>query len=266
MLHNQLMETSWIASPDRPSDEWMTPWPGAAVVVKQSTSSTMSDAWELAQAGCPTGTVAAALFQAQGRGRVPGRTWQAAAGSSLLATVVLRVSDLGWPVAELPLRAGVAAARGVQDVAAISVQVKWPNDLVWSASAGAPAKKLAGLLCEARADVALVGIGVNCTQESFPAEMESRACSLLQACGRRIAPARVLAAILRRLHDGEADWRRELSSRLYRRGQQVRLDLLGSGSSVEGRLLDVDERGRLLLELPDGSRRAVSQGELLSSP
>jgi BirA family biotin operon repressor/biotin-[acetyl-CoA-carboxylase] ligase len=256
------METSRADSAQVAPPPWATPWPGASVFLKETTSSTMSDARALAREDCPTGTVAAALYQAGGRGRVPGRTWQAPAGSSLLATVVLRVKDLGYPAGELPLRAGVAAALGVEAVSGAAVGIKWPNDLLWSG------RKLAGLLCEAYGDVALVGIGVNCSQVSFPPELENRACSLLQACGRLITPPTVLSAILRELKasPGLGPWRDELRSRLHRRGQMVSVNLLGSDSTVTGRLLDVDEAGRLVLELPDGRRRAFAQGELGASP
>jgi len=255
------METSRGGSPGADSATWATPWPGARVVVKESTVSTMSDAEALARDGCPVGTVAAALFQQRGRGRVPGRTWRAPAASSLLATVVLRTPELGYPVNELPLRAGVAAALGIEDAAGIPLRIKWPNDVMWSG------RKLAGLLCETHGEIALVGVGVNCSQESFPGALEVTACSILQASGLRVEPPAVLSAILARLKSSadSRTWREELRCRLYRRGETVRVDLVGSEAAVEGRLVDVDERGRLILQLDDGRRRAVSQGELRSS-
>jgi BirA family biotin operon repressor/biotin-[acetyl-CoA-carboxylase] ligase len=260
------METSSGVSPSARSG-WITPWPGAAVIVKESTHSTMSDALALARNGCPTGTVAAALFQEGGRGRVPGRTWQAPAGSSLLATVVLRVPELGYPLEELSLRAGTAAALGIEDAAGINVQIKWPNDVMWAPAAGG-ARKVAGLLCEAHGPLALVGFGVNVAQQSFPAELSATAGSLLQACGRALEPAAVLSAILARLKSSAplAEWREVLRSRLYRRGQVVRVDLLGTGTVVEGLLVDVDDRGRLVIEHADGRRQALPQAELMSSP
>jgi BirA family biotin operon repressor/biotin-[acetyl-CoA-carboxylase] ligase len=257
------------AEPTRPGEPWTTPWPGAAVFVKERTASTMDDAQELARSGCPTGTVAAAGYQDRGRGRVPGRTWWSPPWASLLATVVLRVPEMGFPLAELPLRAGAAAALGIEDAADIRVQIKWPNDVMAIAAGAVLPRKIAGLLCEAHGEAALVGIGVNCAQESFPEEIASTACSLLQSCGRPLPPSRVLAAILTRLKSltgGSDAWRGVVRERLYLRGQPVRVDLLGSGEVVEGVLRDIDERGWLVLELRDGRLRAVGQGELLSSP
>jgi len=248
--------------------EWATPWPGASVAFRPVTSSTMDDARALAEAGCPTGTVAAAGRQEKGRGRAPGRTWLSVPGEALAATVVLRIPELGFPLRELTLRAGLAAARGIEEAAGIAVQVKWPNDILAAVAGEQSPRKVAGILCEARGDVALVGIGVNCGQDSFPPEIAATAGSLRQACGRLVAPPVVLAAVLGHLKESAADpaWKDALGSRLYRRGELVRVELLGSGRSVEGILLGVSDEGGLVLRLSGGRLETVSQGELGSSP
>jgi BirA family biotin operon repressor/biotin-[acetyl-CoA-carboxylase] ligase len=221
------------------------PWPAAEIHVAERTLSTMDDAYRLAVAGCPTGTVAAAGFQDRGRGRVPGRQWVSAAWESLLATVVVRLSETSAAPHELPLRAGVAAALAVEDATGLRIEIKWPNDLLLAG------KKLGGILCEARGDIGLIGVGLNCAQRSFEGELAESACSILQARGRAIAPSDMLAALLPRLKDTLADehWR------------AVR-PLPGSDDHIAGTILDVDELGRLALELPGGEIRLVSQGEI----
>ena len=228
----------------------------------------MDDAGEMARAGCPAGTVAAAGHQEKGRGRVPGRTWISPPGQSLLATVVLRVPEMGFPLEELPLRAGVAAALGIEDAAGISVQIKWPNDVMSPDGGPSANRKLAGLLCEARRDAAFVGMGVNCSQASFPDEIAGTACSLVQCCGRIIPPPVVLSAILARLKRaaGRGEWQEQMRLRLYNRGRVVRVDLLGTGRFVEGKLRDIDNRGRLVLELSDGRLESLAHGELTTIP
>jgi BirA family transcriptional regulator, biotin operon repressor / biotin---[acetyl-CoA-carboxylase] ligase len=245
-----------------------TPWPGASVQYRERTSSTMDDARALARDGCPSGTVAAAGYQDKGRGRVPGRTWISVPGHSLLATVVLRLPELGYALHELPLRAGAAVALGIEDAAGISVRIKWPNDIV--AAAGQPfgGKKLAGILCESDGQAALVGFGINCAQASFPDEIERTACSLLQVCGSVPPLHALLSAILLRLQSSPASssWLQDVRMRLHGRDSFVRVGLVGSDRTVEGTLRDVDERGRLVVELSDGRRETVSQGELLTRP
>jgi BirA family biotin operon repressor/biotin-[acetyl-CoA-carboxylase] ligase len=129
-------------------------------------------------------------------------------------------------------------------------------------------RKLAGLLCEAHGDAALVGFGVNCAQASFPDEIARTACSLLQVSGRPQQIPALLSAILARLKAAPLleRWQDALRARLHRRGEDVRVDLRGSGRILEGVLCDIDERGGLVLELSDGRRETVVQGELLTSP
>jgi BirA family transcriptional regulator, biotin operon repressor / biotin---[acetyl-CoA-carboxylase] ligase len=236
------------------------PWRDAPVVVRERVSSTMDEALVLARSGCPTGTVVVTGFQEKGRGRVPGRQWISGPWESLLATVVVRTGDIGFPVRQLPLRAGVAAAVAVERSAGIEVRIKWPNDLV------VDGRKVAGLLCELHGEHALIGLGVNCTQAAFPPVLSDNACSLLQACGRVVPVFTLLESVLGALKEILADdgWRQQLLRRLHGRGGVVVVDLLGSNVSVEGMLQEVDEAGQLVLLRPDGGILRIAQGEIRS--
>jgi BirA family biotin operon repressor/biotin-[acetyl-CoA-carboxylase] ligase len=175
---------------------------------------------------------------------------------------------MGFPLEELPLRAGVAAALGIEDAAGMAVQIKWPNDVMSPPVGPWADRKLAGVLCEAHGEAAFVGIGVNCSQSSFPGEIAATACSLFQCCGRTIPPAVMLSAVLGRLKEaaGSEGWQEQMRRRLFNRGRPVRVDLLGSGRAVEGLLRDIDQRGRLVLELSDGRLEALAHGELTTIP
>jgi BirA family biotin operon repressor/biotin-[acetyl-CoA-carboxylase] ligase len=113
----------------------------------RETDSTNERARALALGGAPHGTLVTASAQTAGRGR-QGRRWEAAPGSALLCSVVLRrVDEL------LPLRAGLAVA----DLAGEAARVKWPNDVLVAG------RKVAGVLVEARPQDgwAVLGIGIN---------------------------------------------------------------------------------------------------------
>jgi len=86
--------------------------------------------------------------------------------------------------------------------------------------------------------------------------------------GRMLAVSSLLSAILVRLKDAAAaaGWRDELRARLHRRGQIVRVDPIGAGRTLQGIVRDIDDRGRLVLELSDGRRETVTQGELPTAP
>jgi BirA family biotin operon repressor/biotin-[acetyl-CoA-carboxylase] ligase len=236
----------------------VNPWHDAPIIVRERVSSTMEEALTFARSGCPTGTVVVGGFQEQGRGRVPGRKWHSAPWESLLATVVVKRRDIGFPLPQLPLRAGVAAAMAVESCAGVRVHIKWPNDLLHAG------RKLAGLLCEAHGEFALIGLGVNCAQSEFPPELAGTACSLLQACGRAVPVFTLLESVLGALKAILADdgWRQHLLRRLHGRGGLVVVDLLGSGISVEGMLQEVDEAGQLVLRRVDGQVLHIAQGEI----
>jgi BirA family transcriptional regulator, biotin operon repressor / biotin---[acetyl-CoA-carboxylase] ligase len=222
----------------------------------------MDDALALAREGSPTGTVVVAGFQDKGRGRVPGRIWISPPWESLLATVVLRASDIPFSLRELPLRAGVAAALAVQDATGVRADIRWPNDLV------VEGKKLAGLLCEAHGDIALAGFGINNSQSEFPPEIAGEACSIAQACGTAAPVFALLQSLLVRLQQalGDDGWRKKLNARLYARGRVVRVSPIGGSEIIEGRAREVDEEGRLVLQLASGQEARVAQGELRTGP
>jgi BirA family biotin operon repressor/biotin-[acetyl-CoA-carboxylase] ligase len=211
----------------------------------RATDSTNERARALAVRGAPHGTLVTAGAQTAGRGR-QGRTWEAPAGRALLMSLVLR----DWPPL-LPLAAAVAVA----DVAGPEAAIKWPNDILLRGG------KLAGILVEARPQEgwAVLGIGMNVAVRpgDLPEELRGRAAgleldppaiettlaALLAALGERLAlePPALLAAYRERdaLLGREVRWQRG-----------------------EGTAAGVDDRGRLLVERPDGTQAALDAGEV----
>ena len=222
------------------------PWAQAPVFVRERTQSTMDDARRLALDGCMEGTVVVAGFQREGRGRAPGRTWHSPAWESLTATIVLDAGAFSFPLAQLPLRAAVAVCLAAEDCG-VRPRIKWPNDILCEG------KKLAGILCETCGKAALVGIGVNCTQKTFPAALAGVACSILQVTGREMNPLSLLPVVLARLKGalGDGQWREKLVARLASRGERVRVTL-PHGGAVEGILQEVDEQGKLIVKSDAG--------------
>ena len=102
-------------------------------------------------------TIIVAGEQTAGHGRL-GRRWTPLPGALAVSVIV------PWPEGpervRLPVRAGIALARGLSRAFALDVRLKWPNDLLVSR------KKLGGILVEARANDegegwAVVGVGLN---------------------------------------------------------------------------------------------------------
>src|SRR4029450_2511167 len=92
---------------------------------------------------------------------------------------------------ERPPLLPLAAAVAVSDAVPVDASIKWPND-VWTCG-----RKLAGILVEGRPQEgwAVLGVGVNVTTESFPADLADTATSLGLA-GVSATPESVLAELL----------------------------------------------------------------------
>ncbi len=125
----------------------------------------------------PEGAVAVAEHQTAGRGRL-GRTWEDAAGSSLLCSVLLR--PRGGVLPQLSLVAALATAEAVEELTRQEAKVKWPNDVL------VDGRKVAGILLEHAAGAVVAGIGVNVGQEhgELPEVARTPPGSLRTASGR----------------------------------------------------------------------------------
>lgn len=223
--------------------------------------STNERARALTIAGAPHGTLVSAAEQTAGRGR-QGRTWVAPAGSGLLCSLVVRD-----PPPLLSLIAGVA----VCDVVGEDALLKWPNDVV--RTVGQPSAerhaldehpklaKLAGILVEGRPQDAwaVLGIGLNVAVrvERLPPELRLRAASMdLPASAIEATLQRLLRALGARLGEPVEGVRQAWCARDALHDREV------SWEGGQGRARGIDERGRLLVALGDGSLAALDAGEV----
>ena len=147
------------------------------------------------------GAVAVTEEQTQGRGRL-GRRWEAAAGSSILVSVLL-VPPVEPPrLPELSLVAGGAVAQAIAEITGIEPAIKFPNDLLIGM------RKVAGILAESSEGRVVLGIGVNVNQtaQELPAETLTPPTSLRVVLGEPVDRARLLAAILLHLERDYDAW------------------------------------------------------------
>lgn len=233
----------------------------------------------------PSGTVILADTLTGGKGRFQ-RAWHAPAGGVWM-TLVLVNTLLPEDAARLPLAVGVAACETVRHFG-VDAKLKWVNDVL------AQGKKVSGVLIETvtgplvAEEYLLIGIGINVNNEQFPDELAGRATALKSLLGRELDPAVVAARLLAKLtwNIGLMCW--EEDRRLAARGLDPEVDdtphsLLTAWRSLsdtlgrrvlygfdvmerpqfEALVLDVDNRGRILLALDDGTVLTEQAGEIL---
>ena len=240
----------------------------SGVIVRLDTvDSTQTVAFALAERGAADRTVVVADQQLAGRGR-RGRTWRAPAGTSLLASILVRPRLAQSLLPTLSLTTAVATAEALRRVTGVDARLKWPNDIIVAG------RKIAGILLESRlrgaesgaanqagaAVVTVIGVGINLGQHEFSAELAASATSVALETGR--APGRevVLAGLLEEFDawrarlEGEGfgpvreAWRR-LSDTL---GRRVTVD------AVTGVAADIDADGALLIDVGGSVTRVVA--------
>jgi BirA family transcriptional regulator, biotin operon repressor / biotin---[acetyl-CoA-carboxylase] ligase len=230
--------------------------------------STQDEARERARTGAPHGTLVWALEQTAGRGRMD-RRWVSNRGAGLWFSLVLRPRGDSNAAALLSLAAGVGVARALPASSAGAVRLKWPNDVLLNG------RKLAGILAEAETrdghlSFVLLGVGLNLDPgpDGFPAVIADHAAALVEVADPPLDAAALMASLLTELEAASElalgdptalrqAWM-ELSDTL---GRQVRAQI--GTASFEGRAVDLDLDGSLVLEMPDGTRERVRSGELI---
>ncbi|MGA2340335.1 MAG: biotin--[acetyl-CoA-carboxylase] ligase [Terracidiphilus sp.] len=162
------------------------------------TGSTNADAIAAARNGAPHGSVFFADEQLAGRGR-GGHSWISVAGEGLYVSVLLRPQIPASRLSFLPLAAGLAAAEAIRAVSGLTVDLRWPNDLLIGP------RKAGGILAEAMTQSkgppheVVLGIGVNVHQRAFPPGLATPATSLDLESGKRLSRQTLLVALLKSL-------------------------------------------------------------------
>jgi BirA family biotin operon repressor/biotin-[acetyl-CoA-carboxylase] ligase len=234
-----------------------------------SIDSTNTLAMREAEQGQESNTVYLADEQTGGRGR-GAHEWHSAAGSGLYVSILVRPTIAPADVLWLSLATGLAAQAAIREVTSVAPDIRWPNDLLFSG------RKLGGILTELNAEVtrvrhAVIGIGINVHQPSFPPELAAFATSLKIETGRDWSRQDLLVALLRHLHQ-EID-RLTTPRNLEPATVDIRKRLIGGSSWIQGKTVTVtemdtftgvtdglDSRGFLRVRTAQGIRTVLSGG------
>lgn len=167
----------------------------ARIVVLDETTSTQDECRRLAER---PGLLVTTLRQTAGRGRL-GRQWADDGGEGIALTIAVAAQ----PPERLAIASAIAVCEAAEYFAGKRLGIRWPNDII------ASNRKLAGILIEQQADVALIGIGVNVNQAAWPENLAEIATSLREMSDSPQDRVEVMARIVSRLGDalGRSDER-----------------------------------------------------------
>lgn len=235
-------------------------------------ASTNTAAMEGAAAGEPEGTIFLSEEQVAGKGR-GSHSWHSPRSTGIYCSVILRPPLAPADVLLLSLAAGLAVAGAVRQVSAkhrgeAHPDLRWPNDVLLNG------KKFCGILIELTAETtrvrhAVVGIGINVNQTSFPDELKHEATSLRIETGHLWSRVELAVALLksldqeyRRIKESPQEARESIFRRFEQesssaRGRKVRIEENGG---FEGVSEGLDERGFLRVRTAQGVRTVLSGG------
>jgi BirA family biotin operon repressor/biotin-[acetyl-CoA-carboxylase] ligase len=192
----------------------------------------------------PEGAVFLAEEQTAGRGR-SAHTWHSERGTGIYCSFLLRPPMTPAEALWLSLIAGVAVQDAVRETSGLAADIRWPNDLLIND------KKFAGILTEMSSEAnkvhhAVIGIGVNVNQKSFPDDLKESATSMCIEGGREYSRKDVAAALIRALDREYRALLRAMSSPIRTpalRFEPIMRRVESRSSYAQGKLVHVDEDG-----------------------
>lgn len=233
----------------------------------ESLPSTNLEAARQAAEGAAEGLCIVASEQTAGRGRL-GRQWISPRDAGIYCSILLRpqFDQNRWPL--ITLMAAVVVHEALLDACALPTDIKWPNDILYDE------KKLCGILAEtidtSAGRAVVLGIGINLTNDSFPAEVAATATSVAAATGRQPDLEGILPKLQQsfvtwyrrlRLEEGPVDivdaWSQRSS---YARDKEVRIT--DGGLEIFGTTRGLELDGALRVETESGEIKIVRAGDV----
>jgi BirA family transcriptional regulator, biotin operon repressor / biotin---[acetyl-CoA-carboxylase] ligase len=235
----------------------------------ESLPSTNTELARLASEGAAEGVSIVAEEQTAGRGRLQ-RAWSSPKGAGLYFSILLRpaIPQNRWPL--ITFMAALAVGDALQEASGVHTDIKWPNDLL------SGERKICGILAEAidtpTGRAVVLGIGINLTQNAFPAELVNVATSVSEETGLQPDRENILAALAQALSRwyallNEPDGNERIVAAWSSRSSYAtgRLVQVSNGDEVwQGTTCGVERDGALRLDTANGEIKLVRAGDVYS--
>lgn len=239
---------------------------GISLTVYKETDSTNTRLRELAANGAPEGTAVIAGMQTGGKGRL-GRKFFSPSNTGLYLSILLRPEMTAADAVRITTAAAVAVAEAVEKISGKRSDIKWVNDVYMDG------RKICGILTEASfnlenggLDYAVCGIGINVYEPEggFPEDIKDIAGAVLDTPAEDIRN-RMAAMVLENFmgyyrHLSENSFLQGYQSRLMWRGEDI--NIIRGSEITPAKLIDADEKCRLMVRYEDGTEDTVSSGEI----
>lgn len=239
--------------------------PKPTIELFSSIDSTSQYLKRAAELSAPTGMVCISEHQTSGRGR-RGRRWQSPYGSNLYLSLLWRFNEGMSHLTGLSLAVAVMLMRAFQELGAVGLGIKWPNDIHGEHG------KLAGILLDVSGESAgpchaVIGIGVNYSMPQKSGNEIDQPWTDLTQCkvteGRNSITAVLLQCLLTGLAsyqtNGFEPFRSEWKRWDILTGKNVSLHT--SQQVIDGIARGIDDTGMLVLEV-DGKIRTFAAGDV----
>lgn len=250
--------------------------PSVTLKLYDSLDSTNTTAIQLIGQGAENKTLVVANTQLKGKGRL-GRTFYSPKDTGIYMSMILK-SDMSVDKSVLiTSAAAVAACRGIKAATGINTKIKWVNDIYIGD------KKIGGILTEAVTDFEsgsishiIVGIGINCSTKDFSdfdSQLADKAGAITsQSDAEYVNRNKLISSVannLIELYDEiqEEDFSfmneyREQSCLIGRNINIYRTPTLDITNVVTASVLDINDRGGLVVQLEDGTVETITTGEV----
>ncbi|MBQ9960897.1 MAG: biotin--[Firmicutes bacterium] len=215
--------------------------------------------------------------QTKGKGRL-GRSFYSPASKGIYMTIAFE-PDFGLDKAMLVTTiSALAVCQAFEATVGLGPKIKWVNDIYLNG------KKVCGILTEAESNFEtgkiskiILGIGINCFEQSFPDELAQKA-TYIEKAQKEYTRNDLIASVAEKFFDllSNFDKRRLLrdyKSRSLILGEPILIfgtsyDALpeNGGRGVKARAIDIDENGGLVVEYSEGRRAremdTITSGEV----
>lgn len=239
---------------------------GKEAIFLKAVDSTNEEIKRQAKKDADHGLIVIAEEQTSGKGRL-GKLWSSEKGSGLWFSILLRPDLDPSHVPGITLAAGLGVCKAIRSFTGCNAQIKWPNDIIVGN------KKICGILTEMtaeadRIDHAVVGIGINVNNVSFPAELSEKATSLRIETGEFVSRTKLLQTILYELEiqldeymlNPQASFLSDYYELCATLGRTV--TVIRNGKEYVGVAKDIGANGALMVKTESGETLAVTSGEV----